>query len=278
MSRVDRIMRGIAGLAVLAAAQGCGPVGSPPADLDRASLGTVGVYSVGAPPAASLGAPVGVPGQVAKGAAMGGTIGVLSGAGSGALASLACGPFAPVCAVVFGADGRRHGPDRRRRGRRRDARRARRADRRCGNDPGGAGSKDRRSRHPGRDAPARDGRRRVDCRRSRWGCLGAGGAARLQPLRPTGRRHGARGRRRPRHARRQGRQRPGAGSPDRRARKARQRRRRTRAAHLRSARLRIPQGEGLGMDVGGLDAPRSELDRGLAAIARRIDDGTFRMS
>lgn len=102
MSRNDRIVHGLAGLALmLATTQGCGPVGSPQPEPDRASVGTVGVYSVGAPPGASLAAPVGVPGQVAKGAAKGGTIGVLSGAGTGALASLACGPFAPVCAVVF---------------------------------------------------------------------------------------------------------------------------------------------------------------------------------
>ena len=100
--RIRRITFGLAGLALLlATTEGCGPVRSPAVESDRASLGTVGVYSVGAPPAASLHAPVGVPGQVAKGAAKGGTIGVLSGAGSGALASLVCGPFAPACAVVF---------------------------------------------------------------------------------------------------------------------------------------------------------------------------------
>jgi hypothetical protein len=96
------MIHGFAGLAVLlAATPGCGPVATRSAERDRATLGTVGVYSVGATPAPALAAPVGVPGQVAKGAAKGGTIGVLSGAGSGALASLACGPFAPVCAVVF---------------------------------------------------------------------------------------------------------------------------------------------------------------------------------
>jgi len=103
MSPNHRMIRRFSGLAVvLAAMQGCGPVGAPPPpELDRGSLGTVGVYSVGSPPETSLAAPVGVPGQVAKGAAKGGTIGVLSGAGSGALASLFCGPFAPVCAIVF---------------------------------------------------------------------------------------------------------------------------------------------------------------------------------
>lgn len=71
----------------------------------RASLGTVGVYSVGPPLDASLSGPVGVGKQSLEGAAKGGGIGLLSGAGGGALTGagvgLFCGPFVPVCVPVF---------------------------------------------------------------------------------------------------------------------------------------------------------------------------------
>src|SRR4051812_15715026 len=45
----QRFTHRLAGLALLlATTQACGPVASPPPEPDRASLGTVGVYSVGA--------------------------------------------------------------------------------------------------------------------------------------------------------------------------------------------------------------------------------------
>jgi len=71
----------------------------------RASLGPVGVYSVGPPLDASLSGPIGVGKQSLEGAAKGGGIGLVSGAGGGALAGagigLFCGPFAPVCVPVL---------------------------------------------------------------------------------------------------------------------------------------------------------------------------------
>ena len=71
----------------------------------RASLGTVGVYSVGPTLDASLSGPVGVGKQSLEGATKGGGIGLLSGAGGGALTGagvgLFCGPLAPVCVPVL---------------------------------------------------------------------------------------------------------------------------------------------------------------------------------
>lgn len=93
-------------VALLISAPGCVRRTPPPLEsAARASLGTVGVLSVGPPPEGSINGPVGVGTQAMKGAAKGGGIGVLSGAGGGALLGLATGPFAPVFVPVFAAGG-----------------------------------------------------------------------------------------------------------------------------------------------------------------------------
>ena len=93
-------------MALLTATQGCAPRKPPPLAADvRASLGTVGVYSVGPSVEGSLAAPVGVGKQGVKGAAKGGGIGLLSGAGGGAILGLFTGPFAPIFVPVFAAAG-----------------------------------------------------------------------------------------------------------------------------------------------------------------------------
>ena len=80
-------------------ARGCRTAPPPLRDEVRTSLGTVGVYSVGPTADPSLKAAVGVGNQVAVGAAKGGGYGLASGAAGGAVASLFCGPFAPICAI-----------------------------------------------------------------------------------------------------------------------------------------------------------------------------------
>jgi hypothetical protein len=86
--------------------QGCQrPTPPSLAEETRASLGPVGVYSVGPPLDASLSGPIGVGKQSLEGAAKGGGIGLASGAGGGALTGaglgLVCGPLAPLCVPVF---------------------------------------------------------------------------------------------------------------------------------------------------------------------------------
>ena len=86
--------------------QGCRRPAPPSlAEETRASLGPVGVYSVGPPLDASLSGPIGVGKQSLEGAAKGGGIGLASGAGGGALTGaglgLVCGPLAPLCVPVF---------------------------------------------------------------------------------------------------------------------------------------------------------------------------------
>ena len=103
-------------LAVLAAAclstlllsvvQGCRRLAPPPLGHEtRASLGSVGVYSVGPPPDVSISGSVGVGRQRLKGAAKGGGVGFVSGLGVGALTGagigLACGPLAVLCSPVL---------------------------------------------------------------------------------------------------------------------------------------------------------------------------------
>src|SRR5437867_10122872 len=112
------------GLAVLAAAclstlllsvvQGCRGSAPPPLGHEtRASLGSVGVYSVGPPPDVSISGWVGVGRQRLKGAAKGGGIGFVSGLGVGALTGagigLACGPLAVLCSPALARWGRASG-------------------------------------------------------------------------------------------------------------------------------------------------------------------------
>jgi len=91
---------------VLLLAQGCAT--SPPAPLGqdvRASLGTMGVISVGPELMADISGPIGTGREAGRGALKGGAIGGLSGAGVGALAGLSTGPCAPVLVPVLAGIG-----------------------------------------------------------------------------------------------------------------------------------------------------------------------------
>jgi hypothetical protein len=96
------------GLGMMLLSQGCHApaarkLAAPPRLNERsaASLGTVGVYSVGPTPAAVLDGPVGTGKEALKGAASIGSIGLGTGAGAGALTGagigLSCGPFLATC-------------------------------------------------------------------------------------------------------------------------------------------------------------------------------------
>jgi len=103
-SRISAISMGLATLLLFS--QGCRNPAPPPLDQDiRASLGTVGVYSIGPTLNTSVSGPIGVREETLKGAAKGGGIGVLSGIGGGALTGagvgLVCGPFAVICSPIF---------------------------------------------------------------------------------------------------------------------------------------------------------------------------------
>jgi hypothetical protein len=100
------------GLGMLLLSQGCHApaarkLAAPPRLDERsaASLGTVGVYSVGPTPAAVVDGPVGTGEEALKGAASVGGIGMGAGAGGGALTGagigLACGPWVAVCVPAF---------------------------------------------------------------------------------------------------------------------------------------------------------------------------------
>jgi len=92
---------------ILLLAQGCATTSSPaPLGQDvRASLGTLGVISVGPELMADISGPIGTGREAGRGAVKGGAIGGLSGAGVGALAGLATGPCAPVLVPVFAGIG-----------------------------------------------------------------------------------------------------------------------------------------------------------------------------
>jgi hypothetical protein len=92
---------------ILLLAQGCATT-SPPAPLGqdvRASLGTIGVISVGPELMADVAGPIGTGREAGRGALKGGAIGGLSGAGVGALAGLSTGPCAPVLVPVLAGIG-----------------------------------------------------------------------------------------------------------------------------------------------------------------------------
>ena len=76
----------------------------PSAEL-RASLGQVGVMSVGPALEGTVSGAVGVGQEIGKGALRGGALGGLGGAGTGALLGLGCGPCAPVCVPAFASLG-----------------------------------------------------------------------------------------------------------------------------------------------------------------------------
>jgi hypothetical protein len=87
-------------------AQGCAT--SPPAPLGqdvRASLGTIGVISVGPELTADVSGPIGTGREAGRGALKGGALGGLTGAGAGALAGLSTGPCAPVLVPVLAGIG-----------------------------------------------------------------------------------------------------------------------------------------------------------------------------
>ena len=91
---------------ILLLAQGCATSPPPPLSQDvRASLGTVGVISVGPELSADVSGPIGTGKEAGRGALKGGAIGGLSGAGAGALAGLSTGPCAPVLVPAFAAIG-----------------------------------------------------------------------------------------------------------------------------------------------------------------------------
>lgn len=95
------------GSLILLVAQGCATT-PPPAPLTqeiRASLGTVGVTSIGPELAGDVSGPVGTGKEAGRGAVKGGAIGGLSGAGIGALAGLTTGPCAPVAVPFFAGIG-----------------------------------------------------------------------------------------------------------------------------------------------------------------------------
>jgi hypothetical protein len=78
---------------------------SPPSESVRASLGKVGVVSVGSALGGTVSGPIGVGNEAAKGIFEGGAIGGASGAGVGAVVGLVCGPFLLVCVPVFASVG-----------------------------------------------------------------------------------------------------------------------------------------------------------------------------
>jgi hypothetical protein len=93
---------------ILLLAQGCATTMPPAPPLSqelRASLGTIGVISVGPEFMANVSGPVGTGREAARGALKGGAIGGLGGAGVGALAGLTTGPCAPVFVPVFAGIG-----------------------------------------------------------------------------------------------------------------------------------------------------------------------------
>src|SRR4051812_46835542 len=103
----DVIVAPFLSAAFLILAQGCATPSSPsPPSADvRASLGIVGVVSVGPSFGAMMLGQVGVTNDVGKGALKGLEVGGLSGAGVGALAGLPCGPFIPICVPLFALAG-----------------------------------------------------------------------------------------------------------------------------------------------------------------------------
>src|SRR6185436_11663946 len=85
---------------------GCATSPPPPLKQDvRASLGTIGLISIGPELMADVSGPIGTGKEAGRGALKGGAIGGLSGAGAGALAGLATGPCAPVLVPVFAGIG-----------------------------------------------------------------------------------------------------------------------------------------------------------------------------
>ena len=91
---------------ILLLAQACAT--SPPAPLGqdvRASLGTIGVISVGPELTADVSGPIGTGREAGRGALKGGALGGLTGAGAGALAGLSTGPCAPVLVPVLAGIG-----------------------------------------------------------------------------------------------------------------------------------------------------------------------------
>src|ERR1051326_4316216 len=87
--------------------EGCSTTRQPesPSPELRAAFGKVGVISVGPMLGPTVLGPVSVKSETARGALRGGEIGGLSGVGVGVLGSIACGPWFPACAVVFGTVG-----------------------------------------------------------------------------------------------------------------------------------------------------------------------------
>ena len=93
---------------VLLLAQGCAtatPPAPPLTEEVRASLGTIGLISVGPQLMADVSGPVGTGREAGRGALKGGAIGGLGGAGVGAVAGLFTGPCAPVFVPVFAGIG-----------------------------------------------------------------------------------------------------------------------------------------------------------------------------
>ena len=91
---------------ILLLALGCATSPPPPLKQDvRASLGTIGVISIGPELMADVSGPIGTGKEAGRGAVKGGAIGGLGGAGVGALAGLATGPCAPVLVPVFAGIG-----------------------------------------------------------------------------------------------------------------------------------------------------------------------------
>jgi len=91
---------------ILLLALGCATSPPPPLKQDvRASLGTIGLISIGPELMADVSGPIGTGKEAGRGALKGGAIGGLSGAGAGALAGLATGPCAPVLVPVFAGIG-----------------------------------------------------------------------------------------------------------------------------------------------------------------------------
>jgi hypothetical protein len=92
-------------VSLLLSLSGCAS-SAPTLDEDiRASLGTVGILSVGPQPDGIVTGPIGTGREAGRGALRGGGIGGLTGAGAGAIAGLATGPCAPVAVPIFAAIG-----------------------------------------------------------------------------------------------------------------------------------------------------------------------------
>jgi hypothetical protein len=108
LSRASAAVASACVAVLLMCAPGCATTPKPiplPSQEVRASLGKVGVISVGVALDGTVSGPVGVGHEIGKGALRGGAIGGLGLAGTGALLGLGCGPCAPACVPAFASLG-----------------------------------------------------------------------------------------------------------------------------------------------------------------------------